>query len=143
MGFDTLSPMKMRQGTLFCLAWLAFITGVVGIFVPVLPTTPLLLLATFLFAKSSPRYHAWIKSTSVYTKYVLPFKENGGIPLGQKLRILLVSFTVMGFSAWLVPKTYVWAILCAVALFLLYLMLIRIPTVPKLLLSETDGSPDD
>ncbi|MEF9841528.1 MAG: DUF454 family protein, partial [Raoultibacter sp.] len=34
------------------LAWIAFAIGVVGVFVPVLPTTPLLLLATFLFAKS-------------------------------------------------------------------------------------------
>ena len=132
--------MKMKRVVLFCLAWLAFIIGVVGIFVPVLPTTPLLLLATFLFANSSPRCHAWIKSTRVYRKYVLPFKENGGIPLGQKLRILLISFTVMGFSAWTVPKTYVWAILLAVALFLLYLMLIRIPTISKLSLNETNGN---
>ncbi|MEG2947973.1 MAG: DUF454 family protein, partial [Raoultibacter sp.] len=62
------------------LAWIAFAIGVVGVFVPVLPTTPLLLLATFLFAQSSPRCHAWILSTKVYRRYVLPFKEAGGIP---------------------------------------------------------------
>ena len=124
--------MKLKRAALFCLGWLALITGVVGIFVPVLPTTPLLLLATFLFANSSPRYHAWIKKTAVYQRYVLPFKEKGGIPLSQKIRILLISFSVMGISAWAVPKIYVWVILGMVALWLLYLMFVRIPTIARL-----------
>ena len=80
-------------------AWTACIIGCIGVFVPVLPTTPLLLLATFLFAKSSPRCHAWIISTRVYRTYVAAFKEAGGIPLGTKVRILAVSFTLMGLSA--------------------------------------------
>ena len=62
-------------------AWTACIIGCIGVFVPVLPTTPLLLLATFLFAKSSPRCHAWIISTRVYRTYVAAFKEAGGIPV--------------------------------------------------------------
>lgn len=110
-------------------AWIACILGCIGVFIPVLPTTPLLLLATFLFAKSSPRCHAWIVRTRVYRTYVAAFKEAGGIPLGAKARILVVSFTVMGISAWFVQKPLVWAILGCVALFLLWLMLIRIPTI--------------
>lgn len=110
-------------------AWIACIMGCVGVFVPVLPTTPLLLLATFLFAKSSPRCHAWIVSTRVYRTYVAAFKEAGGIPIGTKVRILAVSFTLMGLSAWFVQKPLVWVILGCVSVFLLYLMLVRIPTV--------------
>ena len=110
-------------------AWIACVIGCIGVFVPVLPTTPLLLLATFLFARSSPRCHAWIVSTKVYRTYVAAFKEAGGIPLGTKVRILAVSFTVMGLSAWFVQKPVVWAILGCVAVFLLWLMLIRIPTI--------------
>ena len=107
----------------------ACIIGCIGVFVPVLPTTPLLLLATFLFAKSSPRCHAWIISTRVYRTYVAAFKEAGGIPLGTKVRILAVSFTLMGLSAWFVQKPLVWAILGCVSAFLLYLMFVRIPTI--------------
>ncbi len=110
-------------------AWIACILGCVGVFVPVLPTTPLLLLATFLFAKSSPRCHAWIVSTKVYKTYVAAFKEAGGIPLGTKARILCVSFALMGLSAWFVQKPVVWAVLATVAVFLLYLMCVRIPTI--------------
>jgi uncharacterized membrane protein YbaN (DUF454 family) len=123
--------MGIKRVIFFICGWLCVVLGVVGIFVPVLPTTPFLLLATFLFANSSPRFHAWIQKTGVYRRYVVPFKESGGIPLGQKVRILLISFTVMGISAWAVPRIYVWIILAAVALWLLYLMFVRIPTIPK------------
>lgn len=109
-------------------AWTACIVGCIGVFIPVLPTTPLLLLATFLFAKSSPRCHAWIVSTKVYRTYVAAFKEAGGIPATTKMRILTISFVVMGVSAFVVRKPIVWVILGCVALFLMYLMCVRIPT---------------
>ncbi|MEG0322758.1 MAG: DUF454 family protein [Raoultibacter sp.] len=118
----------MKRYLLLACAWIACIAGFVGVFVPVLPTTPLLLLATFLFAKSSPRCHAWVQSTKVYQKYVIPFKENGGIPASVKIRILTVSFVLMSISAILVQRWYVWLVLGLVALWLLYLMCIRIPT---------------
>lgn len=120
----------MKRYLLLACAWIACALGCVGVFIPVLPTTPLLLLATFLFAKSSPRLHAWIQKTPPYRTYVLPFKESGGIPRGTKIRILAVSYTLMGLSAFLVPQWHVWVVLGCVAVFLLYLMCIRIPTVP-------------
>ena len=111
-------------------AWTACIIGCIGVFVPVLPTTPLLLLATFLFAKSSPRCHAWICSTRVYQTYVEAFKQAGGIPAATKARILAVSFALLGASAYFVQRPAVWVVLGCVAVFLLYLMIVRIPTVP-------------
>ncbi len=110
-------------------AWIACGLGFLGMFVPVLPTTPFLLLATFLFANSSPRCHAWIMKTKMYKLYVKPFKENGGIPFKRKIHILGASYTVMGISAILVQKPLVWIILAGVAVFLLWLMCYRIPTI--------------
>ena len=121
----------MLNPVLFVCAWIALGVGALGVFVPVLPTTPLVLLATFLFAKSSPRCHAWLCKTRIYRAYVLPFQEQGGIPLKRKVHIVGVSFVVMGVSAVLVQKPVVWAILGAVALFLLWLMCVRIPTVDE------------
>ena len=120
---------RITRYLLLTAAWVSCILGCVGVFVPVLPTTPLLLLATFLFAKSSPRAHAWIMSTKVYKTYVVAFKEAGGIPVATKVRILTVSLVLMGLSAWLVQKPIVWIILGCVTVFLLYLMLVRIPTI--------------
>ena len=112
-------------------AWASFAAGCIGIFVPVLPTTPFLLLAAFLFARSSPRTHAWLCSTTVYRRYVAAFKQAGGIPLSTKIRIVGVSYAMMGVSALVVQKPLVWAVLGCVAVFLLYLMAVRIPTIEQ------------
>ena len=118
----------MKRVLLLACGWLACGLGCLGIFIPVLPTTPLLLLATFLFAKSSPRLHGWICSTRVYKTYVSAFKQAGGLPLSAKLRILCVSYALMGASALVAQKPLVWAILGCAALFLLGVLLFYIPT---------------
>lgn len=111
------------------IAWISLALGCIGVFVPLLPTTPLVLLATFLFAKSSPRLHAWICKTRVYGAYVKPFKERGGITLARKLQILGLSYAVMGVSAFFMRNVIAWAVLGVVALFLAWLMAVRIPTI--------------
>ena len=122
----------MKKTILFACAWLAFAVGFLGVFISVLPTTPLLLLATFLFANSSPRCHAWICKTKVYGAYIASRSKNkAGIPLKRKAHIIGVSFAVMGISAVLAQKPLVWGILAAVALFLLWLMGMRIPTISE------------
>ena len=115
---------------LLACAWISCALGFVGIVIPVLPTTPFLLLAAFLFAKSSPRCHAWIVSTKVYKNYVEAFKESGGMPASQKVKVLAISLPIMGVSAFAAQKVTVWIILGCAATFLLYLVLIRIPTLP-------------
>ncbi len=120
---------KVIRAFIAAFAWLCAGLAVVGVFVPVLPTTPLLLLATFLFAKFSPRCHHIITSSKVYRAYVVPFKEAGGMPLKAKVRLLLISYVVMAGSAFVVQKPFVWGILAVVAVFLLWLVTFRIPTV--------------
>lgn len=122
---------KIARIIMMGFAWLCFALGCIGVFVPVLPTTPLLLLATFLFARSSERCHAWICSTRVYRNYVTAFKEAGGMPATAKVRMLAISYAVLALSACLVQKPFVWAILGCVAVFLLWLVVVRIPTVSQ------------
>lgn len=124
--------MRFAKKILFIIAGsVCLALGFIGMFAPVLPTTPLVLLAAFLFSRSSERLSSWIAQTPIYRAYVEPFKQSGGISLPRKMRILAISYSVMGLSAFLVQKPVVWIVLAAVAIFLAVLMLAIIPTISK------------
>ena len=89
--------MRFAKKILFIIAGsVCLALGFIGMFVPVLPTTPLVLLAAFLFSRSSERLSSWIAQTPIYRAYVEPFKQSGGISLPRKMRILAISYSVMG-----------------------------------------------
>lgn len=71
---------------------LAFICtgiGAVGIVLPILPTVPFLLLASFFFAKGSERFHKWFVETKLYKNHLDSFVKSRGMTLKSKLCILL------------------------------------------------------
>jgi len=73
--------------------------GAVGIFVPVLPTTPFLLLAAACFVRSSPRLHGWLLRHRRLGPYVTGFVDGGGMPRRAKrtsLAVLWVTVTLSG-----------------------------------------------
>ncbi|TVL68911.1 YbaN family protein [Brachyspira hyodysenteriae] len=72
-----------------CLGFLFVGIGAVGIVVPILPTTPFLLLASFFFAKGSKRFHDWFMSTKIYKKHLESFVKSRAMTLKSKLTILL------------------------------------------------------
>ena len=72
-----------------CLGFIFVGIGAVGIVVPILPTTPFLLLASFFFAKGSKRFHDWFMSTKLYKKYLESFVKSRAMTLKSKLTILL------------------------------------------------------
>lgn len=102
---------SIRKVALIIAGSICLALGAVGVFVPVLPTTPFVLLAAFLYSRSSSRLNSWLASTSIYRAYVEPFKQSGGISMQRKLRIVSVSFAVMAISALLVRKLIVWIVL--------------------------------
>lgn len=107
---DTSSPSASRAGRrrsltrtvgekiLFILAWLMLALGAVGVVLPILPTTPLVLLASLLFAKSSPRFDAWLRRTRLYRSYVVPFRESGGMTARKKVAMFTVTAFTCGIS---------------------------------------------
>lgn len=71
------------------LAFICTAIGAVGVVLPVLPTVPLLLLASFFFAKGSDRFHKWFLETKLYKNHLDSFVKSRGMTLKTKLCILL------------------------------------------------------
>ena len=87
---------------------LAVLLGIIGIFLPLLPTTPFLLLASWCFARGSRRLHNWLLSHRVFGDYLRNFEAGRGIPLRAKIvaTVLLWSSLLMAmarFDSALVP----------------------------------------
>lgn len=73
--------------------------GIVGIFVPLLPTTPFLLLAAAFYARSSPRLNAWLLGNRLFGPYVRRYREHRSMTRRHKVLTLLLLWTALGFSA--------------------------------------------
>ena len=88
---------------LLVVGWLAVVLGVIGIFLPVLPTTPFLLLAAACFVRSSRRVYQWLVDHPRLGPWLLDYLEGNGIPLKGKIYTLITMWISIGISCWLVP----------------------------------------
>lgn len=84
----------------FRILWLlaAFLTlalGAVGVILPVLPTTPFLLLSSFCFARGSERFHRWFLNTKLYRNHLDSFVRDRAMTLKTKFYILLPASAML------------------------------------------------
>lgn len=92
-------------------------TGVIGIFLPLIPTTGPLLLAAVCFDRSSPRFHAWLMNNRFLGGYIKNYREGRGLPLMQKICTIGLLWTTISVS--IVFAVNAWwgrALLAAIAL---------------------------
>ncbi len=99
-------PLMLRY-VLLAIGWLSVALGVIGIFLPVLPTTPFLLLAAACFARSSPRFYRWLVEHPRLGPWIRDYLEGNGIPLKGKVYAIGLMWVSILFSCYLVPL--VWA----------------------------------
>lgn len=90
------------------LGCLAFVIGFIGIFIPLLPTTPLVILAAAFWAKGSQRFHDWIIAHPVFGKMVLDWRERRAIPRYAKY----LAWSMMTLSCFMIfyrlPSDWHW-----------------------------------
>ena len=87
-------------GTLLIVSGTICVTlGILGIFLPVLPTTPFLLLAAFCYARSSKQYHNWLMTNRFCGQYIRNYLEGKGITRKQKVLTILFLCLTIGHTA--------------------------------------------
>ena len=106
---------------------LALALGIVGIFVPLLPTTPFVLLASFCFVRGSPALHARLLANPRFGPAIRDWEAGRGIPRRAKRVAIAMTLASLAFSAWLVGKAFVTAILAVVGIALVT-YLVRLPS---------------
>lgn len=105
----------MQRTILIIIGWLAVVLATFGVVLPLLPTTPFLLLAAWCFARSSPRFHYWLLYRSWFGGYLRHWQQHRALPPGAKLRAIV--FIVITFAVSLYLVNILW-----VRLFLLLMM---------------------
>ncbi len=94
----------MRKRLFIVLGFIFLGLGILGIFLPLLPTTPFLLLAAWLFAKSSERLYRRLLNDKYVGNYIKDFKEYRSIPLKTKIFAISLIWLTMGYSIIFVIK---------------------------------------
>ena len=83
--------------------------GSIGVFLPILPSFPFLLLAAFSFARSSECLHTWFINTNLYKKNLESYVQGKGMSIETKVRIILIVTLLMGlgFTMMLLKEIYI------------------------------------
>lgn len=114
---------------LLAIGWLSVLLGVIGIFVPVLPTTPFLLLAAACFVRSSRRFYLWLVNHRHLGPWIRDYLEGNGIPLKGKVYAIGLMWVSIGLSCYLVPMPWARAFMLTSAV-LVSLYILRQKTLP-------------
>ena len=95
---------------------LAVVLGIIGMFVPLLPTTPFLLLAAACYMRSSKRFYHCLTTNRWCGDYIRNYREGQGIPLKQKILTMLLLWLTISYTAiFVVPSWWIKAVLFAIA----------------------------
>ena len=72
--------------------------GIIGVFIPLLPTTPFLLLAAACYMRSSERFYHWLINNRIFGAYVRNYIEGRGMPIRIKIFTILLLWLAIGLS---------------------------------------------
>lgn len=120
----------MKRTILIIIGWLAVVLATLGVVLPLLPTTPFLLLAAWCFARSSPRFHHWLLYRSWFGSYIRHWQEHRALPPGAKPRALIFIVITFAVSLYLVNILWVRLLLLMMMCALLFFMW-RMPVIDE------------
>ena len=99
--------MKIKKAIFNILGFFFVGLGIIGIFVPLLPTTIFLIIAAYFFAKSSEKYYNWLITNKYFGKFIKDYREGKGVPLKAKTISITILWTTILYSIFFVV-TEIW-----------------------------------
>lgn len=108
--WDSSTPTNDKASRLIRRVWIGAGTllvglGTLGIFLPLLPTTPFLLLAAACYARGSKRFYNWLVSNRWFGTYIKNYRERKALPLRIKAFSIVLLWATIGYSAVFVVNT--------------------------------------
>lgn len=117
---------------------IALVLAILGIFLPLLPTTPFLLLASACYLRGSERMHRWLLAHPLFGDYIRNMQENRGIPLKAKVIAILLMWASMSWSMTMVASIWLKTMLATIGI-LVTLYLLRMKTLETEKQNEEEG----
>lgn len=104
----------MKKVLLISLGGLCLLLGGIGVVLPLLPTTPFVLVAAGCFGASSPRLYNWLERSPYFGEYIRNYREHTGISRATRWRALIFLWLGMALALYFAPSALVRGILCLV-----------------------------
>ena len=107
--------MDIRKAILIFAGTVCVALGVLGMFLPLLPTTVFLLMAAYCYSRSSERFHTWLLTNRLFGPYIKNYKSGKGISLRQKISTIAILWVSIGVSIWMLGGRF-WVTLLLLAI---------------------------
>ena len=120
---------KIKKYLYVLLGLLSLAMGSIGVVLPVIPTTPFLLLASFCFIRGSEKFDRWFKSTKIYKNHVESFIKEKSMTMKQKITILSLVSIMLSIPIILVDNLYMRIFLIALICIKFYYFIFKIKTI--------------
>lgn len=108
---------------------ISLILATVGVILPIIPTTPFLLVTSFCFARGSEKFNKWFIETKIYKKNLESFAKNKAMTLNQKIKLLALTEIMMLIALIIVNNFHVKILLVFLMIFKMYYFIFRIKTI--------------
>ena len=120
---------KIKKGIYISIGLICVVIGSVGVILPVLPTTPFLLLASACFVKGSDKFDRWFKGTKLYKNNLETFVKNRSMKMKTKVSILLFADVMIAFPLVILDSLIMKGILILLMIFKYYYFMFKIKTI--------------
>lgn len=102
---------NIKRSIIIAAGWICLVIGSIGVFIPLLPTTPFLLISAACFSSTSEKFYNMLINNKYFGSYIYNYRNNGGVPVKIKIRAILFLWMGLIISMLIVGRPVVFAIL--------------------------------